>query len=532
PAGASSHRGELWFNVDPAEGASELWRTDGTLNGTALFSTTLVAREPLVAGTLLGDGGEDVRLSDGTFSGTRPLETAVGKELPLTEWTHVATAHGIAYYVQTNPFRLWRVDGTAAGTRIIFQAAGGSTYANRSATVGNVVFFIAGSGMLIRTDGTEAGTALVHTFASIPDAMWSAGPRVFFRFNAAQELWTSDGTVTKLLRANWPAPAAMNNCAATVIPAGAGFGGFSFWLQTPDVVSSELWRSDGTTDGTIRLRAFRSRSSSFLGWLCEGLSLVSANGRLYFPGFDDDADGELWTSDGTAGGTRELFDLTDALGGSRPQSLTVAGTQLYFTAETPEIGRELYVLPNVNRLPLLAPLASRRVTPNTLVSFLLGGTDADGDSVTYSALSLPFGATLNGTTGAFAWTPSSAQTGSYTLTFVAADNAGGTATQSTTITVGTMAVFTDDPLLPGTRIKAVHFSELVIAINEYRAMASLAPIALSDFGAGAVIRATHLTTLRNGINQARAAMGLSAATFTGGTIVRAIHIQELRDLVR
>ncbi|MBI2574383.1 tandem-95 repeat protein [Candidatus Woesearchaeota archaeon] len=77
---------------------------------------------------------------------------------------------------------------------------------------------------------------------------------------------------------------------------------------------------------------------------------------------------------------------------------------------------------NTDRAPVLSAIGSKSATENALLSFNISATDADGDSITYSAVNLPAGATLNASTGAFAWTPSYTQAGTYNVTFKATAN--------------------------------------------------------------------------------------------------------------
>ena len=51
-----------------------------------------------------------------------------------------------------------------------------------------------------------------------------------------------------------------------------------------------------------------------------------------------------------------------------------------------------------NRAPVLAAIGNKSVAENALLTFTLSATDADGDTVTYSATGLPTGATFNATT--------------------------------------------------------------------------------------------------------------------------------------
>jgi hypothetical protein len=68
---------------------------------------------------------------------------------------------------------------------------------------------------------------------------------------------------------------------------------------------------------------------------------------------------------------------------------------------------------NVNVPPVLASIGNKTVTEGQSLQFTISATDPDGDSLTYSASNLPTGASFNGTSRAFSWTPDSTQAGSY-----------------------------------------------------------------------------------------------------------------------
>ncbi len=95
--------------------------------------------------------------------------------------------------------------------------------------------------------------------------------------------------------------------------------------------------------------------------------------------------------------------------------------------------------------------------------------------------------------------------------------------------------------MPGvTVIKAVHITELRDAINQLRARAGLAAASWPESIASGVttIKAAHVQELRTKLDEALAALGLATGGYTdpslitGTTPVRAIHIQELRDRVK
>ncbi|HSB68895.1 MAG TPA: LamG-like jellyroll fold domain-containing protein, partial [Candidatus Methylomirabilis sp.] len=108
------------------------------------------------------------------------------------------------------------------------------------------------------------------------------------------------------------------------------------------------------------------------------------------------------------------------------------------------------------------------------------------------------------------------------------------------VAVGT-SVFTDDPLSArSTPIKAVHFTQLLTAINTLRARYNLPAAAWTGTAPapGGAVRAAHLTDLRTALAQAYTAAGKTPPTYTdpslvaGQTAMKASHLTELRTLVR
>ncbi|MGE5179965.1 MAG: putative Ig domain-containing protein [Bacteroidota bacterium] len=93
-----------------------------------------------------------------------------------------------------------------------------------------------------------------------------------------------------------------------------------------------------------------------------------------------------------------------------------------------------------NTPPVVTAPATETVTQGNLLTFTVSATDVNADHVTLTASGLPSGASFtdNGNnTGTFLWTPSSGQSGTFTVTFTGNDGHGGSATATTVITVNT-----------------------------------------------------------------------------------------------
>lgn len=96
--------------------------------------------------------------------------------------------------------------------------------------------------------------------------------------------------------------------------------------------------------------------------------------------------------------------------------------------------------------------------------------------------------------------------------------------------------FTDDPVVAGgTVVRAVHLTELRERIDALRVTGGLQPFAYADptIRAGVTrVRALHLTELRTALDEAYDAAGRSRPRYTGtvqaGAAVRALHVNELR----
>ncbi len=100
---------------------------------------------------------------------------------------------------------------------------------------------------------------------------------------------------------------------------------------------TELWRSDGTSSGTVMIKDINSGSgSSFMG------SMVLFNNRVYFNAYDGSNGSELWVSDGSSVGTKMVKDIRAGSSSSNPSALTVSDDMLYFTANDGSTSNELW----------------------------------------------------------------------------------------------------------------------------------------------------------------------------------------------
>lgn len=155
------------------------------------------------------------------------------------------------------------------------------------------------------------------------------------------ELWKSDGTTAGTILVKDITP---------------GSNGSNFPIQNMAVMNNELyfsvetttegyelWKSDGTASGTNIVKDIvPGTSSSNAGDSGNGIAFVKSNGVLFFPATTAASGRELWKSDGTASGTVLVKDIISGTTGSDVKFLCDVNGILYFSAYTTANGQELW----------------------------------------------------------------------------------------------------------------------------------------------------------------------------------------------
>ncbi len=148
------------------------------------------------------------------------------------------------------------------------------------------------------------------------------------------ELWKSDGTEEGTVRVKDIRP----GLSSGLLPEGmVKMGGALYFPGTDSAAGSELWKSDGTTDGTVLLKNIRPWSAS-----ATVQSLTPMEGVVFFTADDGTSGRELWKSDGTEAGTVRVKDIRQGPLGSAPQWLVALNGVLYFVADDGVSGAEIW----------------------------------------------------------------------------------------------------------------------------------------------------------------------------------------------
>lgn len=290
PTGSSYPRvltnvnGQLFFNAT-LNGQQDLWKSDGTADGTSRVAGNgrfYIEQAFATEQRLIFSHQFAFWASDGTDSGTFAISD--GSTLSSNPDAYIEFKGNLFFTANDGrSFGIWKTDGTRQGSQLI--KGGFLSPLTSIVRQGDFLLFY-GSDLenglaLWRTDGTSGGTELLidtqpgpaNSFGAI-----SASLGGLTYFNADNQLWKTDGTMEGTLRAN-AFPEVMTPVKA---------GGSLYWF-----IGNQLWKSDGTENGNVFVRDI---GRSFVR------QITSINDTLFFV-TSNNAEQQVWKSDGTADGT-------------------------------------------------------------------------------------------------------------------------------------------------------------------------------------------------------------------------------------
>ncbi|RKG77688.1 hypothetical protein D7W82_33530, partial [Corallococcus sp. CA049B] len=224
-------------------------------------------------------------------------------------------------------------------------ALGPDSFVDFKGTLHFAVNYEDGRRGLWRSTGTDAGTTQVKGFPATAGnwtprlSQLTATPsQLFFMAPDAAnglELWVSDGTTANTRLVKDLTPGAEDSYLTHLTASGSTL---VFFKETYDATASttrfELWRSDGTAAGTVRVRDFGT------GVDVSYLDAKQGNALLFFVRELQGAT-SLWRTDGTAAGTFQLKRL-DAGPDTYPNDVRTTGALTLFKLDEPSGLSELW----------------------------------------------------------------------------------------------------------------------------------------------------------------------------------------------
>ncbi len=339
--------------------SNDLWKSDGTQSGTSLIKEAVVpvgfagfTRSGGVA-TLLGGKlflflqSTGFWATDGSAAGT--VQLADGQP----RWGGAAK-DGLYYFPSAG--ELSKSDGTLVGTTTVKDIrAGQSDEVDGVVGDGTRLCFVANDGVNglepWASDGTAAGTVMARDLrsgstGSSARPLFAMGGRCFYTAvesnSIEREIYVSDGTAagTTLLKNLRP-----DSFGGVDIYGGTVIGSTWYFvsngrLDAATNIGYELWKTDGTTDGTVLVKDINPGAGS--GFIREDARFVALGSTVFFVAANGTSGRELWKTDGTEAGTVMVKDIGPGSTAGQVSSLTVIEGALYFAADDGVNGAEIW----------------------------------------------------------------------------------------------------------------------------------------------------------------------------------------------
>lgn len=266
-------------------------------------------------------------VTDGTDAGTKYLADIgsgnVSAILPAQDFVYIITRRIVSFPPMVTEDQLWKSDGTAAGTSLVYtfpqtSAASGNISwwsdkdAKRNYAIqNNTLFFAAWDAAtgyeLWKTDGTTVSTSMITdlkagTGSSNPLAFCKLGNDIFFTATAVgleRKLWKTDGTAGGTVQIAVAEPFFILDFAVGIV------NNKMIFYAHNTVDGYEPYVSDGTAAGTFMLKDINAGAGN--SWLSQSQNahLKFNNRHCYFIANNGTANA-LWRTDGTAAGTIQL----------------------------------------------------------------------------------------------------------------------------------------------------------------------------------------------------------------------------------
>jgi ELWxxDGT repeat protein len=343
PVNLQDLNGILLFTASDGQ-AVRLWRSNGSRRGTTAIAT-LCPLSSLTNGTQCAFGmrrvGDrvvfsvedpttfvtDLWTSDGTAAGTGPLGARIAGGLPHINGGAVVNG---SYAFFLSQYDLWRTDGTPAGTfrvKELQQLVDITNLQSSRSVIWNGALYLFLDTVLVRSDGTNLGTVRLNAFPHIVVNSFIVPLDDVLLFvtdgpGGSQILWRMDA-----------------NGAAEKIFELAGTTGFInditplgdqavFRIKRSNDGPYELWVTDGTSAGTRQIAGVPLGTYAF--------EMFSTGTEAFYPIGDYPSPKQLWKTDGTEAGTVLVHDFAAGPGSSGPLAQAALGNALIFSAQTAE----------------------------------------------------------------------------------------------------------------------------------------------------------------------------------------------------
>ncbi len=282
--GGVEMNGVLYYLAANSTVGTELWRTDGTADGTYVV-------KDIYPGVI------------GAFA---------------SSYFSAVVFQGYLYFIPRTPnngFEIWRTDGTSNGTQLFYELTPGPASSNvgQLSVINNKLLFVAASTNSVNLYRLNVGVAPTATFLKSFETIYDVFSMGAYGVLSARQpggstgtdLWRTNGTPNGTYLLKDINPGAGNSFPSHFTQ----FGNLVMFDASTDNNGYELWRSDGSAGGTEMVMDINPGVNDALGGFY-GPPIGESYGRFFYFGANDGVNGiELWRTNGTIGNAKRLTDV-------------------------------------------------------------------------------------------------------------------------------------------------------------------------------------------------------------------------------
>ncbi len=317
----------------------ELWISDGTRQGTIMIVNLVPEDETWVY--------EGTEYCCGDFQGSAPRDLIMkGNTLWFTAETDNYGRELYRYGLSAlsgGLFLIKDINEGVEGSNPMYLTSGsnGAYLSADNGSTGQELFF---------SQGDAFSTRLVKDIwpgegnSSEPKNLIKFGQKLIFTADDGQngrELWITDSTEsgTYMIKDIFTNGSSSPNELTMM-------DDILYFMADDGQNGRELWRSDGTYSGTYMVKDINPGNNSSFYWdtgFWSGDIVIVHQGELFFSADDGGTYGvEVWRSDGTNEGTRIAIDINPGNNSSWPLHYISIGEKLFLQGVTADHGRELW----------------------------------------------------------------------------------------------------------------------------------------------------------------------------------------------
>lgn len=316
---------ELYFTINHPDYGDELWKTDGTANGTVLVKDIRTGSDP-----------------------SQPIQlTTFGSHVYFMANTGIDSNPG-KNAATTGSFNLWRTDGTDPGTELVSITGSDALAPFPMQVIGGSIYFYNGRSIIgvpsedrgiWTTDGTENGTIQLAAGLKLTPLAVVNNELVYQAVDPTvpsfgNEFRKADGAVfgTRITD-NYSGE------KSTIV-------GEEFAVVNNDIyfygndgnTGGTLWKTDGTAQGTVVVAQINQDGlvDEELGGIRSPEAIARYQGTTIFS--VENGTGEIWKTDGTVAGTEKIGNTEDVNENRRGEAFYETDNGLILKIENREIG--------------------------------------------------------------------------------------------------------------------------------------------------------------------------------------------------